>query len=253
MEQVINHLSRYLEEEDPGDVLGLYVTGSAALGGLRPNSDIDLVLVTSRSLSRTERQGLLTLLLRISGPPASGVRPVELTSVTVSDIVPWTYPPMCDLLYGEWLRDTFERGAVPQPHVSPDLAVMLTALLRRFQVFQGPSPGDLIGPIPDEDLRQAILDSLRSLLADFAGDERNVLLTLARMLITMSSGEIVSKDEAARRIRRDLPEPDRSVLSDAASGYLGLVRDDWSGCQRQARATAEHLASRIQTSCADSR
>lgn len=253
MQQVLDHLTGYVDEEDPGRVLGLYLTGSAAMGGLRLNSDIDIVLVTQRSLSRTEREGLLTLLLRISGAAPTALRPIEFTSVSVSDIVPWTYPPICDLLYGEWLRATFARGGIPAPQGSPDLAVMLAALLRRTRVLRGPSPGELIGPIPDGDLRQAILDSLPSVLVDLIGDERNVLLTLARMLVTLTTGEIVSKDEAVRRIRSDLPELDRSVLSEAANGYLGLVHDDWSGRQRQVRETANHLAVRIQSSGADSR
>jgi streptomycin 3"-adenylyltransferase len=37
-------------------------------------------------------------------------------------------------------------------------------------------------------------------MGDWLGDERNVLLTLARMIVTVEAGEVVPKDEAARRV-----------------------------------------------------
>ena len=253
MQQVVSQLCEHLDENNPGGVLGFYLTGSAAMAGLRPDSDIDLVLVTQRSLSRAERRALLTLLLKISGASGGLARPVELTCVALPDVVPWAYPPTCDLLYGEWLRPAFAGGAIPEPHLSSDLAVMLTALHRHFRVLRGSVPSEIIDPVPDADVRQAILDSLPSLLTDLVGDERNVLLTLARMLVTISTGQIVSKDEAARRVESVLPEPARSILNEAAESYLGLVHGDWSAQQPQVQQTAAHLVALIQTRACDSR
>jgi streptomycin 3"-adenylyltransferase len=95
------------------------------------------------------------------------------------------------------------------------------------------------------DLHWAIHDGLAPLLDDLVGDERNVLLTLARMLVTLQTGEIVSKDQAADRIMLTLAEPDRAVLELAAAGYLGERDDDWSQEQGSARQTALHLAAQI--------
>jgi streptomycin 3"-adenylyltransferase len=231
-------------------MIGLYLTGSAVMGGLRPNSDIDVVLVTERVLTHAERRDMIEVLLRISGRPTEPVRPIELRCVAVADIVPWTYPPMCDLLYGEWLRETFAHGSLPERHLSADLAILLSTLLRHFLIVRGPAPGDVIDPIPNADLRRAILDNLPCLLHDLLGDERNVILTLARMLVTITTGEIVSKDDAAHRIGPDLLEPDRVLVHQAAAGYLGDVQDDWSRCQQQAQETADHLAAAIRTSAA---
>lgn len=249
--RVLDQLAGYLDETKPGGMVGLYLTGSAVMGGLRPNSDMDLVLVTGRSLAHVERRGLVNVLLRISKRVSEPGRPIELTSVALADIVPWAYPPVCDLLYGEWLRATFVRGSLPKRHISSDLAVLLSTLLRTSLVVRGPAPGDVIDPVPDADVRRAILDSLPLLLRDLTGDERNVILTLARMLVTVSTGEIVTKDEAARRISPDLLESDRFVVRQAAAGYLGRIQDDWSGCQQQARKTAHRLAATIRKSAAD--
>ncbi|GAA2611946.1 hypothetical protein GCM10010304_75240 [Streptomyces roseoviolaceus] len=42
------------------------------------------------------------------------------------DVRPWRYPPTCDFLYGDWLREECERGVTPGSKPSPDLAPLLT-------------------------------------------------------------------------------------------------------------------------------
>jgi predicted nucleotidyltransferase len=245
--RAIESLSDHLKTWDPGGVLGLYLFGSSVEGGLRPESDIDLLVLTERSLTVPERQGLVDFLLRYSGRRATVApdRPMELTSLVLGDVVPWSYPPVCDFLYGEWLREEFVDGRVPQRHVNPDLAVLLTSVRGHAKCLQGPSPAEILEPVSTQDLHRCMHDSLDTLLNGLAGDERNVLLTLARMLVTFDTGRLVPKDEAARQVIHGLQEPSRSVLSLAADGYLGRQCDDWSEHQEEAVRTAQHLARRI--------
>lgn len=209
VQPVIDRLAEHVAKSDPGGVLGLYLFGSSVAGGLRPSSDIDLLIVTERSLSLDERKCLVAFLLQFSGRRATiePGRPLEVTSVVLSDVVPWTYPPVCDFLYGEWLRTQFVEGRVPEPQVNPDLAVLLTTLQQHAEVLRGPDPTSLLRPVPLADLRRSARDSLVPLLSDLIGDERNVLLTLARMLVTLDTGDIVPKDEAVRWILLGLHEP----------------------------------------------
>ena len=153
---------------DPGGVVGLYPYGSAVAGGLHQDSDIDLLLLTQRSLRHDERECLLEFLLNRSGRRAivAPGRPLELTSLVLDDVVPWTYPPRCDFLYGEWLRDEFSEGRVPEPRVNPDLAVLLTSLQQHAQVLTGVRPTEVLDPVPAHDLRRSVKDSLASLLGD---------------------------------------------------------------------------------------
>ncbi len=116
MQAVIDRLAGHLDGHDPGGLLGLYLYGSAVLSGLRPNSDLDLLMVTERSLTVDEREGLVGFLFQFSGRRATVTpgRPLELTSVVRDDVVPWSYPPTCDFVYGEWLRTEFTDGRLPQ-------------------------------------------------------------------------------------------------------------------------------------------
>lgn len=126
--------------------------------------------------------------------------------------------------------------------------MLLTTLQQHALVLRGPDPADLLRPVPASDLRRSLHDSLWLLLDDLVGDERNVLLTLARMLVTLETGEIVAKDEAVRRILPAVRDSDRSVLALAAGGYLGQREGDWSHMHGEAYETAAHLATRIRAS-----
>jgi hypothetical protein len=214
---------------------------------LQPESDLDLLAVTRRSLPTPKRVELTDLLLRFSGRRATVQpgRPVELTSVVHSELSPWTYPPVCDYQYGEWLREDITAGQLPAPHPHPDLAILITSARSGSEPLRGPALDEIIDPVPAADLRRAIHDSVQPLLGDLHGDERNVLLTLARMVVTLETGEIVPKDDAAGRAMSVLPPGNRDLLEVARQGYLGHVADDWTQNRELTRETAERLAAHV--------
>ena len=58
-----------------------------------------------------------------------GVWALELTVITVSEVAPWRFPPKAEFVYGEWLREDFEAGGVPEPARDPDLAIVLKEVI----------------------------------------------------------------------------------------------------------------------------
>jgi aminoglycoside 9-adenylyltransferase len=52
---------------------------------------------------------LTDLLLQFSGRRATVApgRPLEVTAAVLDDVLAWSYPPVSDFLYGEWLREEF--------------------------------------------------------------------------------------------------------------------------------------------------
>ena len=84
-------------------------------------------------------------------------------------------------------------------------------------------------------------DVLPGLLGGLRGDERNVLLTLARMWYTASTGKFLTKDAAASWAIPRLPDPDAMMLDHARRAYLGEVADDWTNQGDAARQLAERL------------
>ncbi|WP_395574133.1 aminoglycoside adenylyltransferase family protein [Streptomyces sp. BK79] len=226
-----------------GNVLGVYAHGSATLGGLRPHSDLDLLAVVRHPTTHAQRATLTEELLKLSG--GEGRRPVELIVVVHGDVRPWGYPPRRDYLYGEWLREAYERGHVPEPEDDPDLAPLLTMVLRADAPLHGPPPATLLDPVPPADLRRAITAGVPELTAGLETDTRNVLLTLARIWSTLATGGIRSKDAAADWALARLPAAHRPPLAHARAVYVGDEREDWRG--RAVRPCADRLVREIRT------
>jgi len=193
------------------DVVAIYLFGSAVLGGLRPHSDLDLLVVSKRRTTRAEKQRLVDGLLSASGrsTPTGMWRRIELTIVAERDIKPWSFPPRFDFQYGDWLRSKFERGDVePWPtNANPDLATLITMVVSADTALLGPPPAQFFDPVPQKDLLTAMLGDIDRLRADIDSDTRNVILTLARIWSTLETGIIRSKDAAADWVLERLPEP----------------------------------------------
>ncbi|GAP48062.1 aminoglycoside adenylyltransferase family protein [Streptomyces azureus] len=220
-----DHLVQLLRTTLGDSVLGTYLHGSATLGGLRPHSDIDVLAVVRDRTTHAQRRALVEELLKVSG--VDGRRHVELIVVVQDDVRPWRYPPTCDFLYGDWLREDYERGVTPAPEPSPDLAPLLTMVLRADAPLHGPPPAELLDPVPHDDLRRAIVAGVPELVADLDSDTRNVLLTLARIWTTLTTGTIRSKDAAAEWVLDRLPAEHRPVLARARAVYLGQEAERW--------------------------
>ncbi|KDN78746.1 nucleotidyltransferase [Streptomyces olindensis] len=237
------HLVELLHGVLGDSVLGVYAHGSATLGGLRPHSDVDVLAVVREPTTHGQRRALVEELLKVSG---RGRRPVEMTVVVQDRVRPWRYPPTCDFLYGEWLREDFERGAVPAPGPNPDLAPVLTMVLLADAPLHGPRPAELLDPVPAADLRRAIAEGVPELMAELETDTRNVLLTLARVWSTLETGGIRSKDAAAAWAIERLPAAHRPVLVRARAVYLGDEDERWDDLD--VRPCAQHLARMIEES-----
>ncbi len=229
-------------------LVGAYLHGSAVLGGLRPSSDLDVLAVVARPTTDGERRTIVARLLEISGRRAhrGPARPVELTIVRASELRPWHVPPIVDLLYGEWLRDDFERGAVPAPAPMPDLGPEIALTLQGDAALFGPPPAEVMDPVPLADLRRAIVAGVPGLLADLESDTRNVLLTFGRIWFTLATGVIGSKDRAADWAIEHLPAEHRSVLRRARDLYLDGADDDWAPVMAGVVAHADVVVAEIE-------
>jgi len=234
MEALLTPVLRYLDEHRPADLVGAYLYGSAT-AGLRPDSDVDLLVLTRTPLSEAERVSLVSMLLGVSGwsghtgqfPEVADRRPLELTSLVVADVDPLPQTPRRDFQFGEWLRAELLDGHVPPAVSDPDVVVLLATAQGAHRVLRGQPLDALVAPVPPELLRHAQLALLPELMNDPAGEERFFLLTLARMLVTIETGQIVAKDVAAQCVAPRLTGRDRALLELAGQDYLGLAQVNW--------------------------
>jgi streptomycin 3"-adenylyltransferase len=212
----VERVVRLITEVVGADLLGAYPHGSSVLGGLRPASDVDILAVTRRSLGEGQRRALIAGILPVSGAVV-GARPVELTVVVQDEVRPWRYPPVGDFLYGEWLRADYAAGVIPVPVPMPGLALEAAVALAGDRPLAGPPPAHVLDPVPAELLVRASVNGIPGLLADLPHDTRNVLLTFARIWMTLATGRVVAKETAADWALARLAPAHRPVLAFARS------------------------------------
>ena len=244
----VDNAVRAIRHRLTDSLLAVYLHGSAVSGGLRPHSDIDLLAVISRAMDAGARKELATDLLKVSGRYPSdphGRRPLELIVFTQNDLCPFPYPARCDFMYGEWLRSAYEAGDIPGPVSDSELTLVLAQAREVAKPLTGPDANELLPVVPHPDIRRAIADAARAFLEAESGDERNVLLTLARMWWTLDKGGFVAKDLAAEWAAERLPEEYASVLLEARGAYLGLIPDDLRRRPQQVAQTIQELYRRV--------
>ncbi|TCJ02050.1 aminoglycoside nucleotidyltransferase ANT(9) [Cytobacillus praedii] len=240
---------KIIEELLGRTVVGIYLFGSAVIGGLRMNSDVDVLVVVNQSLTKETRRKLTDRLMLISGKigNTASVRPLEVTMINQREVVPWKYPPKNEFIYGEWLRDEFEKGQIQEPAYDPDLAIVLAKVRKHSVSLFGPQALDILDPVPMADIRRAIKESLPGLIEGTKGDERNVILTLARMWLTVAVGEISPKDVAAEWAIPLLPAEHATLLDLARKAYRGEYADKWEGKESEVIALVNHMKNSIES------
>ncbi len=203
----------------------VHLYGSAIDGGLKPYSDIDLLVTVDARADETTRQALLLDLLKVSAPPGGSetLRALEVTVVVHNDVVPWRYPARRELQFGEWLRKDILAGIFEPAVMDIDLAILLTKARQHGVALKGPAAEVFFDPVPKCDFSRVLADTLKQWKSppDWAGDERNAVLTLARIWYSAVTGRIAPKDVAADWVMERLPVEHKSILLEARQAYLG--------------------------------
>lgn len=244
----LDEVVRQVREVLGPDLLGVYLFGSAVVGGLRPRSDLDVLAVTARPVDMPEKEALIRGLLPLSaeGQPTPSKRWLEVTVVARTALRPWRFPPPMELQYGEWWRDEFEAGEMsPWEDPNADLAIMLAMALRANRALYGPPLSEVLDPVPMADVVRATIETLDGLLADLDSDTRNVVLTLVRAWATVADGALGSKETAGRWALQRLPPEHHPVLARALSVYLEGGEDRWEELRPRIGPFADHVTAEI--------
>lgn len=248
VEKQITNSVNLLKEIFGECLLGVYLYGSAVVGGLQKHSDIDLFVVLERPTTSQEKARLTKRLLIISGEyKKSKTRCIEMTIVVKDEVSPWHYPPFFDFQYGEWLRKQFEEENF-EPWTTkemPDLALLITQVFLANKILFGPNPDQILSKVPYKDFILATKESLNNLITDIKSDTENVLLTLARIWNTVSTNTIVSKSNAAAWAIDQIPAKYNIVLKRAGEICIGETKDYWGDLEALIQPCANFMLNEI--------
>ena len=185
------------------DLVGVYLYGSAITGGFDPeSSDLDLVIVTAADVATIDLARVEGIHRRLGAREPGWADRLDLAYV------------------GRVTLAAFRSGGAVasishddplQLYDEADDWLQTWYLVRETGVaVMGPPPGDLIPPIEPEEFVAAVVRGVLGLAARAETDERDgwrayTLLTCCRVLASMGSGQIVSKQVAAAEAKRTHP------------------------------------------------
>ncbi|PVY68365.1 streptomycin 3'-adenylyltransferase [Pusillimonas noertemannii] len=234
-------LENHLDEA----ILATHLFGSAIDGGLKPYSDIDLLITVNAPLDESTRAALLTGLLSVSAFPGTHAehRALEVTVLAHEDVVPWRHPARRQMQFGEWLRDDINAGVFEPAMADHDLAILLAKVRRHSVALYGPPAHEFFDEVPAIDLQRSLLETLSqwNTEADWEGDERNIVLALVRIWYTAMMGDIASKDAAAGWALQRLPLEHKHVVMAARDAYLGLEAVDLAAYPKERAALLDYI------------
>ncbi|HEV3155367.1 MAG TPA: aminoglycoside adenylyltransferase domain-containing protein [Candidatus Baltobacteraceae bacterium] len=209
-----------------GDTLnGLYVTGSLATGAYhRDRSDIDLIAVAGRALSRDERENVARLWLRLSDErPMRGDLDVDV--VTEHAARNFEHPFPLEVHYDRANHESIRRRQIDYASsaFSADLPARIVEVRERGVTLVGAAPQSVFAPVPWHAYITALDLRLRQARASIEQRRAAGVLEACRVLYGTSNVPVraINKDEAAVWALGVTPGRFHSALNDALQLYRG--------------------------------
>ena len=229
-------------------LVGIYLYGSFVLGGLKAESDLDLLVIINSDLTIEDRKNLTYGLMKTSGEIGNKeeTRPLEVTVFNENSINPFSYPPKYEYMYGEWDRKDYGKEKFPATTYDPDATILLAQARENSIVLFGEDVKEIIPQIGIDYIMKALKADVPILLEGVREEGKNTLLTLARIWYTASTKEITSKDNAANWAIPMLSKEKGALLNLAKEEYLGKRKVNWSDKEEELILLAEHMKKEIE-------
>jgi len=211
-----------------GNLVGIYLHGSLAMGCFNPNrSDIDLLIVTMNPLGIDKKLEFAKMVLEISENPI----PLELGVLKLSNFKPWKYPTPFEFHYSKDWREKFENEIKNgmwktwndnEKH-DFDLAAHITVILHRGICLHGPKIEEIFEEIPFSDYLDSIIkDVIWTKEQNFEDkDPIYLILNYCRVLAAARARKILSKFEGGIWGLENLPKSFNSIINQALKVYTG--------------------------------
>lgn len=245
-ESILNRFVCSCVEILSGNLVGVYLHGSLAMGCFNPNkSDIDLIVVTEREPEAGAKRQLMDRAVELDARgPAKGL---EFSVVDRAVCKPFVYPTPFTLHYSRthlnWYRSDPADYVARMNGTDPDLAAHFTILRHRGRALRGEPIEAVFGEVPRADYFDSIWRDVEAAREDIAGDPVYVTLNLCRVLAFARDGAILSKREGGDWGLQNLPETYLSIVRDALTAYSADIEMETD--RDSAESYAEYMLQEI--------
>lgn len=215
-------LAKFLETTQSilqDNLVGLYLTGSFALGDADQHSDVDFLVVTRSDVTAEQETALQVMHGQLYDLETTWAQHLEGSYIT-AELLKRPDPARTPLFY----LDNGARELVRDPHCNT-LVVRWTLREHGIALF-GPDPRTLIDPVEPNGLRQEAVQIMRKwrLELDTTPEmlenrwlQAYAVITHCRLLYTVRHGTVASKPSAARW-----------ALSALEPRWAGLIERAWA-------------------------
>jgi streptomycin 3"-adenylyltransferase len=201
-EQIINVTDTWLKYIGES-IIGIYIHGSIALNCFVEGvSDIDILILCNRRISREERLLIAKDIIAIDCKPS----PLEMSAICVDDLMPWKYPTPCQFHYSDaWTEhyknllngDIKESFLIDEDFCDGDIACHIQLTNQSGICIYGQPIKEVFPVIPEKDF----WESISSDIAEYDFQAYNTryfasnILILGRILSYKIEKRILSKYE----------------------------------------------------------
>ena len=218
-----------------GGLAGIYLHGSIALGAFLPSSgDIDILVVTNSGIPTKKRLEIAKDIIAADNLPC----PLEMSAVTLSDLMNWKDPGNCVFHYSDFWRERCEKRFIDDSaecfvadHDFPDHDVTsyIRLIKERGIVLYGCPINEIFPNIPDDDFFAAISADVDDY--DFHSYAPRYLssniLILGRILSFRHEKRILLKYEAGLWMANHVPAELRYIPKAALRVWYGAGSFDF--------------------------
>ncbi|AMX85132.1 MULTISPECIES: aminoglycoside adenylyltransferase domain-containing protein [Geobacillus] len=206
------------------DFIGFYIHGSLAMGGFNPNSsDIDILVITSKSMTIENKRKLAKLFLSCSNNPF----PVEISFLNEEQLKNWRHPCPFDFHYSEFWRERYEDDLVTGSYqylngdikTDADLAAHLTITTNRGVCVEGKPIEEVFPSIPRSHYISSIMGDFQDCLENIEEDPIYCTLNLIRVFWYLKEGIISSKLEAGNWALLTFPREIKNTIKKVVNSY----------------------------------
>lgn len=239
----IDRLLAHLKTMLSGNLVGIYLHGSLAMGCFNAErSDIDLLVVMRHVLSVEVKRDLVQLLLRSSLAPQR----IEISFLAEPDMRPFQHPLPYDLHYSESWRERYTQALATdawrawndETRYDYDLAAHLTITRTRGICLYGRPILEAFPEVPPEAYASAILGDFDEAFEKREAKPVYFVLNACRVLAFLREGRIFSKDEGGSWGLQALPQELRGIVRWELEMYRGertFTRKDHTGLDQFAQ------------------
>jgi hypothetical protein len=191
------------------DLVGVYLYGSAITGGFDPEtSDLDLLIVTETDGATIDLAALDGVHARLSEREPDWADRLDLAYIGRATLASFRSGGVVVSISHD---DPLQRYDEAQDWLQTWYLVQLADT-----PVVGPRVPDVVPPIGVDEFIRAVVRSTLELADKALTDERDgwrayALLTLCRVLVAQQTGALVSKQDAAAAISREIPEVRGSI------------------------------------------